>query len=91
VECGRDVHAPVRAPQGQGGEAGGTGSGERVQDDPAGWAAATRLCTSQEGASAMPAGKIKHNVTKVRLENINENLETLGRGGVVGRQVIVFD
>jgi propanol-preferring alcohol dehydrogenase len=39
----------------------------------------------------MPAGKIKHNVTKVRLENINENLETLGRGGVVGRQVIVFD
>jgi propanol-preferring alcohol dehydrogenase len=37
------------------------------------------------------AGKIKHNVTKVRLENINENLETLGHGSVVGRQVIVFD
>lgn len=37
------------------------------------------------------AGKIKHNITKVRLEDINENLETLGRGGVVGRQVIVFD
>ncbi len=37
------------------------------------------------------AGKIKHNVTKVRLEDVNENLETLGRGGVVGRQVIVFD
>ncbi|NJC63151.1 NAD(P)-dependent alcohol dehydrogenase [Planosporangium flavigriseum] len=37
------------------------------------------------------AGQIKHNVTKVRLEDVNENLETLGRGGVVGRQVIVFD
>ncbi|MFC4999339.1 alcohol dehydrogenase catalytic domain-containing protein [Dactylosporangium cerinum] len=37
------------------------------------------------------AGKIRHNITKVRLEDINENLESLGRGGVVGRQVIVFD
>jgi propanol-preferring alcohol dehydrogenase len=37
------------------------------------------------------ARKIKLNVTKVRLEDINENVETLSRGGVVGRQVIVFD
>jgi alcohol dehydrogenase, propanol-preferring len=30
------------------------------------------------------------NVTKVELEDINENLEALGRGDIVGRQVIVF-
>jgi alcohol dehydrogenase, propanol-preferring len=29
-------------------------------------------------------------VTKVRLDDINENLEALGRGDVVGRQVIMF-
>jgi alcohol dehydrogenase, propanol-preferring len=37
------------------------------------------------------AGMIKHNVTKVGLEDINENLQALGRGDVVGRQVIMFD
>jgi alcohol dehydrogenase, propanol-preferring len=40
--------------------------------------------------SLAEAGQIKHNVTKVKLEDINENLEALGRGDVVGRQVIVF-
>jgi alcohol dehydrogenase, propanol-preferring len=43
-----------------------------------------------EVLSLAEAGRIKHNVTKVRLEDINENLEALGRGDVVGRQVIVF-
>ncbi|MFT9472041.1 hypothetical protein [Streptomyces sp. 11-1-2] len=33
----------------------------------------------------------KHNVTEVRLDDINENLEALGRGDIVGRQVIVFE
>ncbi|MFE3225595.1 hypothetical protein [Nocardia sp. NPDC059228] len=41
--------------------------------------------------SLAEAGLIKHNVTKVRLEDINENLEALGRGEIVGRQVIVFE
>ncbi|MFJ6904544.1 NAD(P)-dependent alcohol dehydrogenase [Streptomyces griseoluteus] len=36
------------------------------------------------------AGRIKHNVTRVKLEDVNENLEALGKGEVVGRQVIVF-
>jgi propanol-preferring alcohol dehydrogenase len=40
--------------------------------------------------SLAEAGRIKHNVTKVKLEDINENLEALGHGDVVGRQVIVF-
>lgn len=37
------------------------------------------------------AGSLKHNVNRVKLEDINENLEALGRGDVVGRAVIVFD
>ncbi|HET6736368.1 NAD(P)-dependent alcohol dehydrogenase [Mycobacterium sp.] len=36
-------------------------------------------------------GLIKHNVVPVKLDDINENLEALGRGDVVGRAVIVFD
>ncbi|MFK0109076.1 hypothetical protein [Streptomyces sp. NPDC091217] len=36
------------------------------------------------------AGLVEHNVTEVALEDINENLDALGRGDVVGRQVIVF-
>ncbi|MCF3963334.1 NAD(P)-dependent alcohol dehydrogenase [Streptomyces fuscigenes] len=44
-----------------------------------------------EVLSLSEAGLVKHNVTKVRLEDCNENLEALGRGDVVGRQVIVFD
>jgi alcohol dehydrogenase, propanol-preferring len=43
-----------------------------------------------EVLSLAEAGHIKHNVTKVKLEDINENLEALGHGDIVGRQVIVF-
>jgi propanol-preferring alcohol dehydrogenase len=43
-----------------------------------------------EVLSLAEAGRIKHNVTKVKLEDINDNLEALGRGHIVGRQVIVF-
>jgi D-arabinose 1-dehydrogenase-like Zn-dependent alcohol dehydrogenase len=43
-----------------------------------------------EVLSLAEAGLVKHNVTKVRLEDVNQNLESLGRGDVVGRQVIVF-
>ncbi|MFJ4844520.1 MULTISPECIES: NAD(P)-dependent alcohol dehydrogenase [unclassified Streptomyces] len=44
-----------------------------------------------EVLSLADAGLVKHNVTKVELEDVNENLEALGRGDVVGRRVIVFD
>ncbi|PJN35796.1 alcohol dehydrogenase [Streptomyces sp. CB02959] len=44
-----------------------------------------------EVLSLAEAGLVKHNVTKVKLEDINENLEALGRGDVIGRQVIVFE
>ncbi|MBL7628372.1 NAD(P)-dependent alcohol dehydrogenase [Frankia sp. CN6] len=37
------------------------------------------------------AGQIRHTVTTVNFEDINDNLEALARGDVVGRQVIVFD
>jgi propanol-preferring alcohol dehydrogenase len=43
-----------------------------------------------EVLSLAEAGLVKHNVTKVELEDINENLEALARGDIVGRQVIVF-
>ena len=36
-------------------------------------------------------GLIKHHVTQVKPDDINENLEALGRGEVVGRAVVVFD
>ncbi len=41
--------------------------------------------------SLAEAGLVKHNVTKVELDDVNENLQALGRGDVVGRQVIVFE
>lgn len=36
-------------------------------------------------------GLIKHNVVPVKFDDINDNLEALARGDVVGRAVIVFD
>jgi alcohol dehydrogenase, propanol-preferring len=36
-------------------------------------------------------GLIKHNINPVKLDDINGNLEALGRGDVVGRAVIVYD
>jgi alcohol dehydrogenase, propanol-preferring len=36
-------------------------------------------------------GKIKHHIVPVKLEDVNDNLEALGRGDIVGRAVIVFD
>ncbi|MFF4111896.1 hypothetical protein ACFY0P_00205 [Streptomyces sp. NPDC001714] len=43
-----------------------------------------------EVLSLAEAGLVRRNVTKVALEDIKENLDALGRGDVVGRQVIVF-
>ncbi|WP_081288499.1 NAD(P)-dependent alcohol dehydrogenase [Mycobacterium asiaticum] len=36
-------------------------------------------------------GLIKHRVVPVKLEDINETLEALGQGDIVGRAVVVFD
>lgn len=44
-----------------------------------------------EVLSLAEAGLVKHNVTKVKLDDINKNLEALGHGDVVGRRVIVFE
>jgi len=37
------------------------------------------------------AGQIHHTVTPIKYEDINEKLEALARGDVVGRQVLVWD
>jgi len=36
-------------------------------------------------------GLIKHTITPVTLDNVNDNLEALARGDVVGRTVLMFD
>ncbi|MBE1585402.1 NAD(P)-dependent alcohol dehydrogenase [Nonomuraea angiospora] len=36
-------------------------------------------------------GRIKHTVTPVKLDDINDRLDALARGDVIGRQVVVFD
>lgn len=36
-------------------------------------------------------GLIKHHVVTVKLDEINDNLQALGRGDIVGRAVVVFD
>ena len=36
-------------------------------------------------------GKIRHSIKRIRFEGINENLEMLRRGDIIGRAVIVFD
>jgi len=35
-------------------------------------------------------GLIKHNVVPVKLDDINETFDALGRGDIVGRAVVVF-
>lgn len=37
------------------------------------------------------AGRIRHTVTRVRWEDVNETLEAIARGDVLGRAVIVYD
>ena len=36
-------------------------------------------------------GLVKHTVTRVSLDDVNDNLDALARGDIVGRAVIVFD
>jgi alcohol dehydrogenase, propanol-preferring len=44
-----------------------------------------------EVLSLADEGLIKHNINPVKLDDINDNLEALGRGDVVGRAVIVYE
>lgn len=36
-------------------------------------------------------GRVRHTVTAIRLDDINDRLAALGRGDVIGRQVVVFN
>lgn len=37
------------------------------------------------------AGQVKHTVTPVRFDDVNDTLDAIGRGDVIGRAVIVYD
>ncbi|AQT82955.1 alcohol dehydrogenase [Mycolicibacterium litorale] len=45
----------------------------------------------QEVLALASQGLIKHHIVPVKLDDINDNLEALGRGDIVGRAVVVFD
>lgn len=37
------------------------------------------------------SGQVKHTVTRVRFDDVNETIEAIGRGDILGRAVIVYD
>jgi alcohol dehydrogenase, propanol-preferring len=45
----------------------------------------------QEVLALASDGQIKHHITTVKLEDINDTLQALGRGDIVGRAVVLFD
>src|SRR5215470_12172960 len=45
----------------------------------------------QEVLALAQKGKIQHSIKRVRFQDINENLELLRAGDIIGRAVIVFD
>jgi alcohol dehydrogenase, propanol-preferring len=45
----------------------------------------------QEVLALAGAGQIEHHITTVKLDDINDTLQALGRGDIVGRAVVVFD
>jgi len=45
----------------------------------------------QEVLALAQQGKIQHSIKRIWFEDINENLEMLRRGDIIGRAVIVFD
>jgi alcohol dehydrogenase, propanol-preferring len=45
----------------------------------------------QEVLALAQQGKIQHSIKRIRFEDINENLELLRSGDIIGRAVIVFD
>jgi alcohol dehydrogenase, propanol-preferring len=45
----------------------------------------------QEVLALAQKGKIQHTITRVHFKDINENLELLRAGDIIGRAVVVFD
>jgi alcohol dehydrogenase, propanol-preferring len=45
----------------------------------------------QEVLALAQQGKIQHSIKKIRFQDVNENLELLRAGEIIGRAVIVFD
>jgi propanol-preferring alcohol dehydrogenase len=45
----------------------------------------------QEVLALAQKGKIQHSIKRIRFQDINENLELLRAGDIIGRAVIVFD
>ena len=45
----------------------------------------------QEVLALASDGLIKHHITTVKLDDINDTLQALGRGDAVGRAVVLFD
>jgi len=45
----------------------------------------------QEVLALAQKGKIQHSIKRIRFEDVNENLELLRGGDIIGRAVIVFD
>ncbi|MDZ7887023.1 MAG: NAD(P)-dependent alcohol dehydrogenase [Mycobacterium sp.] len=45
----------------------------------------------QEVLALASESKLRHNVVPVKLDTINDTLEALGRGDIVGRAVVLFD
>ncbi|MCV7319296.1 MDR/zinc-dependent alcohol dehydrogenase-like family protein [Mycolicibacterium confluentis] len=45
----------------------------------------------QEVLALASEGKLKHNVVTTKFDDINDSLEALGRGDIVGRAVVMFD
>ncbi|WNG87801.1 alcohol dehydrogenase [Mycobacterium sp. ITM-2016-00317] len=45
----------------------------------------------QEVLTLAGEGKIKHNVVTTKFDDINDSLDALGRGDIVGRAVVMFD
>jgi D-arabinose 1-dehydrogenase-like Zn-dependent alcohol dehydrogenase len=54
------------------------------------WGDGTRR-QCREGTRYSGQRRVKHTVTPVSLGDINDKLDELGRGHVIGRAVVVFD
>ena len=47
--------------------------------------------SEQEVLALAQKGKIQHSIKRVRFQDVNENLELLRAGEIIGRAVILFD
>ena len=47
-------------------------------------------CTDLSEVMALAAGKIQHKIAQVRFDRVNETIERLREGSVIGRAVMTF-